>query len=501
MEIKDIDRYFSYNILRRGYDYYKNGRVKNIIKLKDGFIAKVNGGDEYTVTILIDKSKKEIKNLKCSCPYAEENNCKHMAAVLYCIKNNDLPIKESRVIIHSKEITDFDKFKKAYKKECYKLFHNRYYLHQNELEDYINIVNNFIKEGTKYIESNDEVAYQMFEFFLREIDGIDVYDEYGQKEDLFANVFEYFKSIFDNEKLFIKLLAFIEMIYVVDSDKYYFEHKVNIINLLYQYINNKWQAEDALVLLNRLNENRNIYDFYKNDIRAEIVYLNYYFINKEKAVSIANLYLDNNKICDFLLKKSNSEEEKIEILEKIIFSGKKYSDEKYFKILLSIYKDVDEDKYLYILRMYFDRYEEMEIYHTIKKYYSSKDWLKVRKQYLDMVKGSRIYFDICVEEEYYDELVEALQDEWIDVINNYIDILKYHKPNELLQLYKSRILKDLRWAGDRKRYQKILSNFTNFKRIPHGNDELVNIIKYIRENYKNRKALQEELDFFEETYL
>ena len=501
MEVKEIDKYFSYDILRRGYDYYKKGKVKNIVKLKDGFIARVNGTEEYKVTILTDKSKKEIKNLECTCPYAEESNCKHMAAVLYCIKNNDLPIKENKVIVRSEEITDFDKFKKEYKRECYKLFHNGYYLRQNELEDYISIVNDFIDEGTKYIGSNDKVAYQIFEFFLREIDGIDVYDEYGQKEDLFANLFESFKEIFNNEKLFINLLGFIEMIYVIDSDKYYFEHKVNMINLLYQYIDTIWQAEDFLVLLDKLDKNEKIYDFYKNDIRTKIVYLNYYFISKKKAVSIANSYLNINKICDFLLKISTDEEEKIDVLEKIIISKKNYSAEKYFNMLLSIYKDKDEDKYLDILRIYFNRYKEIEIYHRIKEYYSPKDWLKVRKQYLDMVEDSRLYFDICVEEEYYDELIEALQDKWIEDINNYIDILRYHKPNELLELYKNQIMKDLSWASDRKRYQKILSNFTNFKRIPHGKDELANIIRYISENYKNRKALQEELDFFEETYL
>lgn len=501
MEVKDIDKYFSYDILRRGHDYYKKRKVKNIVKLKDGFIAKVNGSKEYKVTILTDKTTKNIKKLECTCPYAEESNCKHMAAVLYCIKNNDLPIKENKVIVRSEEITDFDKFKKEYKKECYKLFHNRYYLHQNELEDYINIVNKFIKEGTKYVGSNNKVAYQIFEFFLREIDGIDVYDEYGQKEDLFANLFESFKEIFNNEKLLINLLGFIEMIYVIDSDKYYFEHKVNMINLLYQYIDAKWQAEDVLILLNKLDKNENIYDFYKKDIRAKIVYLNYYFINKEKAISIANSYLNNNEICDFLLKTSTSEEEKIEILEKIILSKKNYSSEKYFSMLLSIYRDTDEDKYLDILRIYFNRYKELKIYHMIKEYYSPKDWLKVRKQYLDMVKDCRLYFDICVEEEYYDELIEALHDKWIEDINNYIDILRYHKPKELLKLYRDQILKDLSWASDRKRYQKVLSNFRNFKRIPHGEEELTKIIKYIRENYKNRKALQEELNFFEETYL
>lgn len=61
MEVKDIDKYFSYDILRRGYDYYKKGRVKKIIKSKDGFIAKVNGSEEYTVKILIDKKNKKFR--------------------------------------------------------------------------------------------------------------------------------------------------------------------------------------------------------------------------------------------------------------------------------------------------------------------------------------------------------------------------------------------------------------------------------------------------------
>lgn len=501
MEVKEIDKYFSYDILRRGYDYYKKGKVKSIIKLKDGFIANVNGTKEYKVTIVLDESKKEIKEMNCTCPYAEESTCKHMAAVLYCIKNNDLPIMENKVKIHSEKITDFDKFKNAYKKECYKLFHNRYYLHQNEFEDYINIVDNFIEEGSKYIGNNDKIAYKIFEFFLSEIDGIDVYDEYGQKEDLFANLFEFFKEILNNEQYFIKILRFIEMIYTIDSDKYYFEHKENVTNLLYHYIDHKWQAEDMLVLLNKLDKNEKTYDFQKKDIRAKIVYLNYYFIDKEKAISKANKYLDINEICDFLLKISNSEEEKIEILEKIILSKNNYASEKYFNMLLSIYKEIDEEKYLDILKIYFKRFMEIKIYHMIKDYYSPKEWLIVRKQYLDMAKDSRLYLEICIEEEYYDELIMALQDKWVETINDYIDILKYHKPKELLELYKNQILKDLSWASDRKRYQKILANFNNFKRIPHGKAELENIIKYIRENYKNRKALQEELDFFEETYL
>ena len=93
MEVKDIDKYFSFDVLRRWYDYYKNGKVKNIIKLKDGFIAKVNGSEEYKVTIVI---KQDNYKMECTCPYAEENNCKHMAAVLYCLKKQWITSKRKK---------------------------------------------------------------------------------------------------------------------------------------------------------------------------------------------------------------------------------------------------------------------------------------------------------------------------------------------------------------------------------------------------------------------
>ena len=45
MEVKDIDKYFPLEILRRGYDYYKRGKVKEIIKINNGFVANVSGSD------------------------------------------------------------------------------------------------------------------------------------------------------------------------------------------------------------------------------------------------------------------------------------------------------------------------------------------------------------------------------------------------------------------------------------------------------------------------
>lgn len=112
-----------------------------------------------------------------------------------------------------------------------------------------------------------------------------------------------------------------------------------------------------------------------------------------------------------------------------------------------------------------------------------------------------MYREICIEEEYDEELLESLKKECIETINLYLEYLVQKRPKELLELYIQTLLIEIDRASDRKWYQKTLSNFNNLLKIPGGKENLIKIIKNIREHYKNRKALQEELDFYEETYL
>ena len=500
MDVKDIDKYFSLEILRRGYDYYKKRKVKEIIKLKDGYIGRVNGTDEYRVTIILNK--KSICNIKCTCPYAEENNCKHMAAVLYCLKNNDMPIKENNVSINTEEITNFQKFKKEFKKEYNKLFHNRAYLHQTEIDEYIEIVDKFIEVGIKYIKDDIELAYEIFEFFIMEVDALDVYDQYGKKEEIFANLFESFKELFENERIFVKFLAFIGTIYTIKSDEYYFHHKENMLNLLYQYIQHKWQAQDTLILLRKLDKDKRIYDYEKRNFKIKIIYITYYFIDKKNALTLAENSFDLKEICDFLLDLyKNDENKQIELLEKMIFVNKRHSNEQYFIKLIKIYKRKDNQKYLELLDKYFLEHQNIEIYREIKNNYSHNEWNKIKINYLEKVKKSRLYIDICVEEEYYDDLIKHLENEWIETVNQYIRLLSKHRPKEILTLYKTKLIDEIDRSSCRQHYQKLLIYFNIMLEIPQGRKELNNIILYIRENYKNRKALQEEVEFYEETYL
>lgn len=91
---------FTTKILERGFDYYENGYVLEIMKTSLGYIAEVEGSvyDAYHVTIKIEND--EIKDMDCTCIYGQEIGCcKHMAAVLYAIDEGEI-----EEVIDTKEI-------------------------------------------------------------------------------------------------------------------------------------------------------------------------------------------------------------------------------------------------------------------------------------------------------------------------------------------------------------------------------------------------------------
>lgn len=498
MEIKDMEKYFSFEVLRKGYDYCKKGKVKELRKIKNGFSAKVLGKEQYKVIVDITKEPFE---MKCTCPFSEKGKCKHMAAVLYCLKSGTLINENSTIKINFNEITDYEKYEKCFKQEYYKLFHNRNYIHENELEDYIELIVTFANETSKCINVNKELAYEIFENLLINVDGLDVYDQYNEKEALFETLFESFKELFNDARIFVRFLAFIGTIYTMNVEEFYFEHKNYILDLLYYYVDSKWQAEEFISLLKKLDNDKYAYDFEKRDFRIKIIYLNYYFIDKEIALDFAHSNLDIPEVCDFLLENKNDLDEQIELLKKMIFMNSGHRNERYYKKLLTIYEKNNRDKYIELLKEYFKEQGNIDIYRKIKKCYSEKEWYRRRKEYLSISKDSKLYRDICVEEGFYYDLLESLKTKWIETVNEYLSILVQKKPKEILELYSDKLMEEMELSTCRQHYQNMLVNFQNLLTIPEGKEELKRIIDYARENYQNRKALQEELDFFEETYM
>lgn len=85
MNLTTFEVSFNKTILKRGRDYYKQGLVESLDRLTDTrWQAEVDGTYTYTVTIDID-STGIILARHCDCPF--EGDCKHIAAVLYELKD------------------------------------------------------------------------------------------------------------------------------------------------------------------------------------------------------------------------------------------------------------------------------------------------------------------------------------------------------------------------------------------------------------------------------
>ena len=69
-------------ILERGREYFECGQVVELEEDGDLVRAEVSGSQDYHVELR--RSGKRVERMSCDCPYAEkEENCKHMAAVLF----------------------------------------------------------------------------------------------------------------------------------------------------------------------------------------------------------------------------------------------------------------------------------------------------------------------------------------------------------------------------------------------------------------------------------
>lgn len=89
MNLSDFEEYFSPRILERGKNYYQNHHVISLESIGNGsYEAEVEGSEIYTVFAEL-KADGEILDLSCDCPYEQEEFCKHEAAVLYALREQE----------------------------------------------------------------------------------------------------------------------------------------------------------------------------------------------------------------------------------------------------------------------------------------------------------------------------------------------------------------------------------------------------------------------------
>ena len=92
---------FATHILARGKNYFEEGNVCRIYQFGNTVRATVKGTEDYNVEIDLPGGKPDF--MLCTCPYAANNHCKHMAALLYAIDAGEYVFTEEKVKPHTIE--------------------------------------------------------------------------------------------------------------------------------------------------------------------------------------------------------------------------------------------------------------------------------------------------------------------------------------------------------------------------------------------------------------
>lgn len=84
MKLTDFESEIAEDLLQKGFDYYSNGQVSELVKISAAhWIAKVEGTEIYEVEVQLHKLT--IRDWQCNCPYDYGPICKHVVALFYAL--------------------------------------------------------------------------------------------------------------------------------------------------------------------------------------------------------------------------------------------------------------------------------------------------------------------------------------------------------------------------------------------------------------------------------
>ena len=93
--LSHFEEYVDEPILKRGLSYFKKGFVHEPEEIRPGdYEAVVEGSEEYTVKLSI--RNRVITEHSCDCPYDMSPICKHVAAVIFYLEQEELGLTQSK---------------------------------------------------------------------------------------------------------------------------------------------------------------------------------------------------------------------------------------------------------------------------------------------------------------------------------------------------------------------------------------------------------------------
>lgn len=195
--------YFSDNIISRGQKYYDTGKVVEVTKLGNVFVASVCGSDDYTVRVIVDEDE---TLMSCDCPY--EDNCKHEYATLLAIQNGDYSEDELKPYVAENRMTVEELIKKI-PAEALK----KYILSDSGLANTCFDIDDLERTFVEYVPKQEYDYYynNLYNSYLLKDDIFELYDSYYDEIRKYIDCEDY-------EQAFIIIKAILEAMHDLDVD-------------------------------------------------------------------------------------------------------------------------------------------------------------------------------------------------------------------------------------------------------------------------------------------
>lgn len=550
----NFEELFEEKILERGYNYYLEDSVHEVTKNGNYYEGLVYGTEIYEVQVKINRNG-NVEDMDCDCPYAEENNCKHMAAFLYYLENegqveskkitrntdnydkivsriSENEIKEF-VIEKLYENSDFQNefrsyfvqyFEKTPKRvyerrisqSVYQAIGRKGFIEYNETYKFSNSMYDYIQEANNLIKNKEyQVPFWIASLILEELPDLPIDDSDGTTSYVESECIEVIEKILqkckNNE---IKVEIFNWIIESIKNDSLG-DYSDGVEKILDEYFTeNKFINERLKIINGKIQELKQEKDYYseynlENLIKTKIALLYQLEMDEDALKTIEdNIYYVpiRRMLIDIERKKGN-----IDRVEKLLKEGMEVALKRnhygtvtyYIEELLSIYENQKQkEKYKNLVKETLLKYNRgsFKYYKKLKELYPKEQWKSKGDSIIKELEsdGEGYHRDdlrqIYIEEQYYDKLFKSVMTTPLyEIVVQYEKYLKRDYEQQLLKEYQKIVNEKSKFTGKRN-YEEIRKILQHMKTLKNGKALVGKMIEEYKIKYANRRLMIEELN-------
>lgn len=550
----NFEELFGELILKRGYNYYLDDLVHEVRKNGDCYEGLVYGTEIYGVQIKINNNG-NIEDMDCDCPYAEEDNCKHMAALLYYLEN-DGQFESKKVIrntvnydkiidrISESEIKEFvltklyensefqnefiSHFMKYFKKipkgeyerrisqSIHQAIGRKGFIEYNETYKFSNSMYDYMQEANNLIKHKEyQAPFWIASLILEELSELPIDDSDGTTSYVESECVEVIEKILEkckNENIINEIFNWI--IESIKNDTLG-DYSDGIEKILDEYfVEDKFIHERLKIIdikIHELKQEENHYYEYKLEslLKNKIVLLYQLGRDKEALETIKdNIYYVPIRRMLIDRQRDNGN---INEVEKLLKDGMKIALKRghcgtvtyYIEELLSIYeKQNQKEKYKNLVQETLFKYSRasFKYYKKLKELYKEEQWKSKRDNIIKELEsdGEGYHRDnlrqIYIEEQYYNKLYNSVMTTPVfEIIVIYEKYLKNDFEKQLLEKYQKIVNEKSKFTGKRN-YEDVRKILQHMKTLKNGKKLVEEIVEEYKIRYANRRLMLEELN-------